>query len=175
MLSGNLTEVLQSSGKTRVLNVHHISSDTTLQLFALMLTLTKKMFRILWVIRKYPSPKKFTHISEKNAERKPPGSSTVFLMKLKAVSKVWSKCVHNCLLVSFFDINLHTENKQRKSPRPFILLRSWGFLAESKGFCPVLPHYRLASLVATSAKTVHRTVFFRFAPSLFESQCNFYS
>ena len=29
--------------------------------------------------------------------------------------------------------------------------------------------YRLALLVATSAKTVHRTIFFRFAPSLFDS------
>ena len=29
------------------------------------------------------------------------------------------------------------------------------------GFCPALPRYRLASLVAASAKTVHRTVFFR--------------
>ena len=34
-------------------------------------------------------------------------------------------------------------------------------LARCKGFCPVLSHYRLASLVATSAKTVPRTVFFR--------------
>ena len=43
------------------------------------------------------------------------------------------------------------------------------FLAESKGFFRACRLYRLASLVATSAKTVHRTVFFRFAPSLFES------
>ncbi len=34
-------------------------------------------------------------------------------------------------------------------------------LAESKGFCRCFRIYRLALLVATSAKTVHRTVFFR--------------
>jgi hypothetical protein len=41
---------------------------------------------------------------------------------------------------------------------------------QSKGFCPALPRYRLAfGFVAPSAKTVPRTVFFCFAPSLFES------
>ena len=34
-------------------------------------------------------------------------------------------------------------------------------MARCKGFCPALSCYRLASLVATSAKTVPRTVFFR--------------
>ena len=43
------------------------------------------------------------------------------------------------------------------------------FLAESKGFCPALPRYRLAPLVAPSAKRLPRSLFFRFAPSLFES------
>ena len=44
-------------------------------------------------------------------------------------------------------------------------------MARPEGFCPVLPHYRLASLVATSAKMLPRSIFFRFAPSLFESLC----
>ena len=35
------------------------------------------------------------------------------------------------------------------------------FLAESKGFFRGCRLYRLASFVGTSAKTVHRTVFFR--------------
>jgi len=38
-----------------------------------------------------------------------------------------------------------------------------------------LSPYRLASLVAASAKTVPRTVFFRFAPSLFDSPLLFSS
>ncbi len=38
-----------------------------------------------------------------------------------------------------------------------------------RDFVPDCRAYRLASLVAPSAKTVPRTVFFRFAPSLFES------
>lgn len=46
------------------------------------------------------------------------------------------------------------------------------FVARQEGLCPGAARaYRLAALVAPSAKTVHRTVFFRcFAPpSLFES------
>ena len=57
------------------------------------------------------------------------------------------------------------------------MYQSCGYsLAERGGFCPgaVAPIASL-TLVATSAKTVHRTVFFRYpsvAPSLFESPTN---
>jgi len=43
------------------------------------------------------------------------------------------------------------------------------FFGGGEGNLSGLSPYRLASLVAASAKTVPRTVFFRFAPSLFDS------
>jgi len=57
-------------------------------------------------------------------------------------------------------------------PKKYGTLGAVFFLARPEGFLSRRSRaYRLASLVAPSAKTLPRSVFFRFAPSLFESLC----